>query len=99
MGTAGAACLSAEQLHLLSCSFIERIKQRHSTSTLAIFISVSILPQLDSAVCYGSTSMRGSVLFLKMEADACCLLMMPFISPCAGVRLKTSLHAAEAREW
>lgn len=56
MGTAGAACLSADQLHIIMLLiYWEGKAERLPTSTLAIFISVAILSQLGSAVCDAST--------------------------------------------
>lgn len=61
MGTAGAACLSADQLHIIILLIYQEAKTKYLlTSMLAIFISVAILSQLGSAVCDSSTSTCGS---------------------------------------
>lgn len=66
MGTAGAACLSADQLHIIILLIYQEGKtERIPTSVLAIFISVAILSQLSAAVCAGSTPTRVAHNFLK----------------------------------
>lgn len=70
MGTAGAACLSADQLHIIILLIYQEGKtERIPTSVLAIFISVAILSQLSS----GSKPTRVAQNVLKH--GNCCFVL------------------------